>query len=353
MNVGMKLGRCRMYDSSMVKAQADAGGTASATVERIRDANDYLDALGEWEVEDETGEPRRQYRDRDGSGLKVSSHDPEARYLSRRGKKSDFYHKCHFEFDAKDGLVMNADAGHMPDAEVMLEFLKCKEYALDTVVADTGYFSGKSQKWLNEQDICSHISVRDNSNRGGRVFGIDAFAYDAESDEYVCPAGEKLRYQGASCFGEKRYASRRGSCEGCEFRQYCFQRGKLGSRRQLTIGPERELVEEARKKNLTNRYRRLRVRRSIICEGSIGTMKSHGGLRRARWLGTEAMAIQVLMAGVVHNLKKVLRFLREQEKFAIPAVSAAFSIIAIANNALWEQIEKKERLLRPLTALAA
>jgi hypothetical protein len=225
---------------------------------------------------------------------------------------------------------MNADAGHVFEPVKMVEFLSGESHAVDTAVGDTGYFDCESQRWLKVNGICSHISVRDNSNNTGRVFGIDAFAYVAERDEYVCPNGTLLSRQNAGSNGERRYATARGSCELCKYRDYCFQAKRLSDRRQLTMCADRELIEEARARNRCNRARRLKVKRSVVCEGSIGTMKSYGGLGRARWLGEEAAAIQCLMAGVVLNFKKTLRHLGRLETAAL---AAALSTL----HAIWEQ----------------
>ena len=90
---------------------------------------------------------------------------------------------------------------------------------------------------------------------------------------------------------------------------------------------DRELIDEAHGRNRCNRARRLKVKRSVVCEGSIGTMKSYGGLGRARWLGEEAAAIQCLMAGVVLNFKKTLRHLSKVETAALSAALSLFRTI--------------------------
>lgn len=378
-SAGLKLGRCRMFDASMVKAQAGTG-KSKIEIDPVVDANDYLDALGHWE------EPQpQQETEHDGSGdgkdgpgkagnsgkplsksdskrlnggkpIYLCANDLDARYLSRRGMKASFQHKTHFEFDASSELVVNADAGHVADHVKMMEFLDAELYAVDTVVADTGYFEVKSQEKLKSRGVCSLISVRDNSNNGGRVFGIDAYVYLADSDEYVCPEGKRLTRQGTSAEGERRYATARGSCAECEMRPYCFQGKRMGTRRQLTLCAGRELVEEARKRNLSNRYRRLKVKRSIICEGSFGTMKSHYGFGRARWLGEEAMAIQALMCGMVHNLKKLMKFrerMREAAKAAQMSPSWAFAAcsgLLLSSLSLSRTMRRMGRQILPQSA---
>lgn len=354
--VGLRPGRCRMFDSTLVKAQADAHSPARIDLDPVVDASDYLEVLGDWEADSESdsedtgnadqspkpkkssksskfkhgGSRKKNAKKRLGRGkaISVNTHDLDAKLLSRPGKKTDFFHKGHFEFDASSGLVMNADGGHVFEPVKMVEFLAGERYAVDTVVGDTGYFDCASQRWLKDNGLCSHISVRDNSNNTGRVFGIDAFAYDAAEDSYTCPAGTKLRRQGTGSDGEKRYANSIGSCIGCDYRPYCFQDKRMADRRQLTTCPERELVEEARARNLCNRARRLKVKRSIVCEGGIGTMKCYGGLGRARWLGEEAISIQCLMTGAVLNLKKALRHLEKLEKATEPILVSVARRIA-------------------------
>ncbi len=318
---GLHPGKCRMFDSSLVKAQADATGEASVELDPLTDTNDFLDAFGEWEDSKLEGgceeasdngwrekEAKRKVRDR--VTIQINSNDVDARLLSKPGKATDFYHKCHFEFDASSGLVINADVGHVPDAVKMVEFLSAESGLVDTVAGDCGYFSIDSQRWLKEHGICSMISVHDKSNNAGRVFGLDAFAYVPEDDTYICPAGQILTRQGYTTSGQKRYQTGRATCKGCELHAYCFARGRSSTQRQLTVNLGRELVDEARKRNLSWRYRRLKVRRSILCEGSIGTMKTYGGLSRARGVGEESMAIQAIMAGAVNNVKKILRHIR-------------------------------------------
>lgn len=99
----------------------------------------------------------------------------------------------------------------------------------------------------------------------------------------------------------------------CEFREYCFRSERVGKSRDLRVSEHRELVERARKCNCSWRYHRLKIRRSIVCEGSFGSMKQYGGLGRARGIGEESMAIQALLAGAVYNLKKVFRFIARRD----------------------------------------
>lgn len=324
---GMKLGRCRMFDSTLVKAQADSHGSARIDLDPIINANDYLDALGEWEDADQRNKKKEKMAS--GKSIAVNTNDLDAKLLSRPGKKTDFFHKAHVEYDSFSSLVINADSGHIFEPVKMIDFLSNEPYPLDTVMADTGYFDVISQRWLKEKNIISHICVRDNSNNAGRAFGIDSFLYNTDLDEFICPENVVLKRQGTASNGEKRYASPKWSCNNCNLKAYCFKPGCKANRRQLIVSAGRELTEEARLKNQCHRYKRLRKIRSVVCEGSFGTMKYYGGLGRARWIGEESMAIQTLMAGVVHNFKKILKFLNTKQAQLEPALISKIGIFTI------------------------
>jgi IS5 family transposase len=336
--VGLTPGRCRMFDSTLVKAQADASGPSCLTLTPKEQTNDYLDALGEWE-DPQLPSSGDDARKAGGSGwkaqeakrklreevpIRVSDHDLDAKMLSHPNKKTDFYHKCHFEFDASSGLVMNADVQHVADAVKMVEFLASESHGVDTAVGDTGYFTGETQEWLADHGISSMISVRDNDNSGGRVFGLDAFAYDVVNDEYVCPVGERLHRFNMQCEGCARYRTKCGVCGDCDLRVYCFRADRCGRSRSLKVSAYREFIDAAKKQRSLWRYRRLSIKRRIWCEGGIGNMKCYGGLGRARGIGRESMMIQAFMAGAVKNLKRVVHLIQNRESAAHAAISVAF-----------------------------
>ena len=251
--------------------------------------------------------------------MRMNSHDVDARFIARRGKKPDFYQKVHFEFDLSTQLVMNSDAGHVHDAVKMRQFLSREKEPCDTVGGDTGYFTIDSQVWLKESGIESFISVRDNAANRGVGFGLEAFSRIEQEDCYICPKGLRLTRQNPESTGEKRYATPRNSCLGCEYATHCFQSGKPCARRQIGISAERAVVEEAKKRNQSHsytRYTRIKIKRSITCEGGIGTMKNYGGLGRARGIGEESMAIQSAIAAGVNNVKKILKHLERRAKQA-------------------------------------
>jgi hypothetical protein len=61
------------------------------------------------------------------------------------------------------------------------------------LTADSAYGSAESLAWLVKQKkITPHIPVFDKSNRTDGTFSRADFAFDAERDRYICPAGKEL-----------------------------------------------------------------------------------------------------------------------------------------------------------------
>jgi hypothetical protein len=78
--------------------------------------------------------------------------------------------------------------------------------------------------WLvNERAIEPHIPVFDKSARADGTFSREAFAYDQQSDVYICPTGKvpastgTLVNDGATLL----YRASKHDCDACELKARC------------------------------------------------------------------------------------------------------------------------------------
>ena len=63
------------------------------------------------------------------------------------------------------------------------------------MVADAGYYEGNSIAECYDADITALVPKPDTTNRKTKgQYTKSDFNYDAERNEYVCPAGERLTY---------------------------------------------------------------------------------------------------------------------------------------------------------------
>ena len=93
------------------------------------------------------------------------------------------------------------------------------------VVADNEYFKVEDIADCQAVGVTRHVPKpqRSPARRTGR-FGKERFRYDAASDTYVCPSGQRLRPMYRSQVRDEtllRYANR-GACRDCALRALCM-----------------------------------------------------------------------------------------------------------------------------------
>ena len=78
--------------------------------------------------------------------------------------------------------------------------------------------------WLvNERAIEPHIPVFDKSGRADGTFSREDFAYDQQSDVYICPAGKVLASTGTVVNDGTTvlYRASKYDCDACELMPRC------------------------------------------------------------------------------------------------------------------------------------
>jgi hypothetical protein len=67
----------------------------------------------------------------------------------------------------------------------------------EAVCADGAYGSGRNRAALEERGIrLVSPPAKPKTHTGDRYFTVEAFEYDEAKDEFICPAGERLRFIG-------------------------------------------------------------------------------------------------------------------------------------------------------------
>jgi transposase len=89
-----------------------------------------------------------------------------------------------------------------------------------TVVADTGYQNGEQALHCEANDITPIVPAPTVVNTAGDFFSKAAFTYEAEQDQYRCPAGEALtRYKTDQKLKTHYYTTR--ACAACLLHAQC------------------------------------------------------------------------------------------------------------------------------------
>ena len=149
-----------------------------------------------------------------------------------------------------------------------------------------------------------HLKNAEHSYRG--IFPEEAFAYDAESDTYLCPAGERLRRRKHK--EERRvyeYAAGSKVCGVCVLKAQCTRSAERSVRRH----EDHELIEQARAQASSPAAQRDRRRRKHLMERSFAQASNEHHFKRARWRRVWRQQIQDYLIAAVQNIAILIKHL--------------------------------------------
>jgi hypothetical protein len=91
------------------------------------------------------------------------------------------------------------------------------------VSADATYGNGEFLQWLMERGITPYMRTRDIALRKNSPrYGPERFTYLPESNSYLCPAGQQLKYGGHDARNRTLvYIGTRKRCGGCAQKAQC------------------------------------------------------------------------------------------------------------------------------------
>ena len=172
-----------------------------------------------------------------------------------------------------------------------------------TVVADAGYSNGEHAASC-EQDGVTPIAPRPQivNPKDEALFGRDAFAYDADSDSYRCPAWETMtRFKTSRTEGNTQYQTR--ACAGCPLKARCTK-----AARRTIVRDFHETQREAMNKRAQAEPAWMKLRR-CWAEHPFGTMKWMMGAPRFLVRGLSKTRGELGLTVLAYNMKRVTKIL--------------------------------------------
>ena len=158
----------------------------------------------------------------------VSLTDPDARSMMKAGGGSTVSYNVQTAVDSKHHLIAAHEVTDAPsDRRQLASMAKQARTALDaenlTVIADPGYYKGEEIVECYDAGITALVPKTDTTNRKAKGQYTKAdFTYDAESNEYVCPAGERLTYRFDSVeSGKTLWVYMTNECSSCPLQSKC------------------------------------------------------------------------------------------------------------------------------------
>jgi transposase len=298
--VGLIRGEWVAIDGSKFRAVSSADSVHErGALERYLQRMEQADAEEEMEIDPKAVaaalEKLRQHR------------EPEARFMRTTGGKVPAYN-VQTAVDSQHALIVaQAVTVESNDTRSLLPMAQAAQRALDGsgtpmhVVADAGYSSGEQAEACENRGIIAHVpAVRGVNNRGdGTLFERSDFHYEAGSDTFRCPAGERLhRHQ-----RKERwiiYAGEAATCGACALRSRCT----VGSRRLLKKHLFDGALDRLRERATAEA---MRLRRSLAEHPFAALKYQIFGHPRFLLRGLRGARTEISLGVMAYNLKRMVR----------------------------------------------
>jgi transposase len=290
------------YLEAMDTADRQEPAIAKARTERLQDKiaalKEQMRSLKEIEVRLNAA-PDKQ----------VSLTDPDARSMKTRGTGVVGYN-VQTAVDTKHHLIVAhvvTNDGIDRDQLTSMAKLARAEMAVDklTAVADRGYYKSEEILACHEAGISVFVpkSVTSSATAHGR-FGKDDFIYNAQANEYRCPAGERLIWRFSTVErGLKISKYWSSNCQQCALKGDCTP----GPQRRVTRW-EHEAVLDEMQARLDHAPEMMRIRRQTV-EHPFGTIKAWMGATHFLTRTIGRVSTEMSLHVLAYNMKRVIKLL--------------------------------------------
>ena len=251
--------------------------------------------------------------------------DKDARILSKNGESVAGYN-VQTVVDKKNKLIVTYEVTRDGnDTQQLAPMAQKAQQVLGVsqleVVADAGYYNFDQIKKCKETNIIPYVPEPNRNaltESQGRFVRSD-FKYQAETDSYICPAGQTLAHYSQSVQNgllRWAYRSRRAVCNLCPLKPRC-QSPK--SRFRSIYRWEHEEIIEAYRLRMAKHGRLKMDLRSCLAEHPFGTIKRWCGWDHFLLRGLPKVSAEMALWMLGYNFKRVLKIfgLEEFEEYCL------------------------------------
>ena len=261
---------------------------------------------------------------------RASRTDPDATPMRWSGSARKLGYQTHYVVDggkARVILSVLVTPGEVSENRPMLDLLWRTAFRWKLrphhVTGDGKYGTIENIGSVEGSGIRAYVGLHEAGGRGSGFFPKSAFAYDAEEDRYLCPAGKTLRALGDAEGNRRRgkvvtYRAKGSVCAACDLKPRCTT-NKNG--RSLRRGPGDEHIDLVRAYMQTEPYLKAIRKRKVWIEPLFAEGKLWHGMRRFRTRTLARTNAEALMIAAGQNAKRLLAFVDRRPKK--PAQAAA------------------------------
>lgn len=243
----------------------------------------------------------------------LSLTDPDARSMKTRGTGIVGYN-VQTAVDAKHHLIVahevTNDGSDRSQLSPMAKLAKQATGAEKlSVVADRGYFKSEEILACHQSNITLHVPkpMTSGAKSDGR-YDKATFIYDTETDEYKCPAGQRLIWRFTSVQdGLKLHTYWSSHCQSCELKGQCTPSTERRVRRW-----EHESVLESMQHRLDQAPEMMRIRKQTV-EHPFGTLKAWMGATHFLTKTLPRVSTEMSLHVLAYNMKRVIKIMGSAE----------------------------------------
>lgn len=224
-------------------------------------------------------------------------------------------------------LITAADVATTPDdygqLAPMLE--QAEELAgerAEVTLADGGYHSGPNLRVCEQRNQQVVMPEGQGEAMKGPYFK-DRFEYDAATDSYLCPHGQRLIFRGLRRHKDEHsmrvYRASGAVCRTCPAFGICTRDRRWG--RTLWIGPYDALLRQHRDWMATPEARALYARRKQLSEPTFGILKEQMGARRLLLRGLANVKAEFVLLATAFDLRTLWRVWKTRWRQPEPATA--------------------------------
>jgi len=184
----------------------------------------------------------------------------------------------------------------------------------EKVMADSDYHGLAHLEYLKEKAIDAYIPepVDKGSDLSAQArekrFSKLEFKYDAEKNEYICPAHQRMQPRGRKTrYGRTGTVYKTDACAGCPLQEKCVASTNKSGYREFFRDDKEYLVEAMRAKMQKQESQKDYYQRQTSVEPVFANLKFNLGFDRFRLRGLDKVKIEFGLMCIAHNLNRLFK----------------------------------------------
>lgn len=241
----------------------------------------------------------------------ISETDPDARSMATSGRGTGMVgYNVQTAVDTKHHLIISHEVTNVGHDRTQLANMakhvqRITGRANLIAIADRGYFNGVEIQACEQQGITPLVPkpVTSNNRALGLFYKRD-FIYLAQSNEYVCPAGQRAQWRFKTVErGEIIHKYWTSACPTCTLKPQCT----TGDYRRITRWEHEEVLERMQQR--LNARPELAMLRRCTVEHPFGTLKAWMGATHFLMKTLPKVRIEMSLHILAYNMKRMMQML--------------------------------------------